>query len=149
MSPSPFGPAASLQPLTASPFQPQQQQQQQQPFVWGAAASAPAAAASPFGGGFGSSSNSSSSSGFGASTLNPFSQPAASTPFCPAPAAAAAAPAAAAAAADDATPMALQKETKGEKYTEAKIFIEAWRHLQTAKKSGCWPFTSKGLGFRV
>ncbi|CDI78197.1 hypothetical protein EAH_00031380 [Eimeria acervulina] len=42
--------------------------------------------------------------------------------------------------------MALQKETKGEKYTEAKIFIEAWRHLQTAKKSGCWPFTSASAG---
>ncbi|CDJ47146.1 nucleoporin FG repeat-containing protein, putative [Eimeria brunetti] len=143
MNPSPFGRAAALQPFSSNPFQPQQQQQQQQqPFVWGSAAAAPAAAAAanPFGGGFGSSS-SSSSSGF----LSPFGGSAAAAPFCPAPAAAAAATAAtaaAAAAADGTSPMALQKETKGDKYTEGKLFLEAWKHLQTARKSGCWPFTS-------
>ncbi|CDJ56249.1 nucleoporin FG repeat-containing protein, putative [Eimeria maxima] len=138
LTPSPFG----QQPV--SPFQPQPQQQQQ-PFVWGGAAAAPAAAANPFGGGFGSSN--SSSSGFGNATLNPFGQSAAAAPFCPAPAstAAAAAPAAAAPA-DGSTPMAVQKETKGEKYTEGKIYVEAWKHLQTAKKSGCWPFTSTSAG---
>ncbi|OEH74705.1 nucleoporin FG repeat-containing protein [Cyclospora cayetanensis] len=38
--------------------------------------------------------------------------------------------------------MAVQKETKAENYTEGKIYIEAWKHLLTAKKSGCWPFTT-------
>ncbi|KAL8270404.1 hypothetical protein Esti_005633 [Eimeria stiedai] len=119
VTPSPF---AVAPPAVAAPFSFMSQQQQQQ----------------VFGGGFGGGA-------FGFSGGNPFGS-AAAAPFAPAAAAAAPAAAAAAAADNGQSPMVVQKETKAEHYSEGKIYVEAWKHLQTAKKSGCWPFTSIGAG---
>lgn len=120
VTPSPFAVSAAPLGTAPSPFLQQQQQQ-------------------PFGGGFGGAT-------FGFSSGNLFgSTSAASGPFTAAGASGQGAPAASATP-EDSTPMAVQKETKNENYTEGKIYLEAWKHLMTAKKSGCWPFTSIGAG---